>query len=154
MSTVVWIGGLVILSILVFPEARRALENQPALYTLLTGLRKRFAPMSNLALAVLIVTGLTQMSLDPNYDGVLQITNTWSVVMLLKHLTIGGMVLCGLVLQYGVVPALERVSLLVERGKGDPAEWARLRRREVQLTWVNVILGVGVLVFSAWAGSL
>jgi hypothetical protein len=110
--------------------------------------------MSNLAPAVLIVTGLTQMSLDPNYEGVLQITNTWSIIMLLKHLTIGGMVLCGLALQYGVAPALERASLLVERGKGDPTAWARLRRREVQLTWANVVLGVGVLAFSAWAGSL
>src|SRR6187549_2402877 len=86
MSTVIWIGGLVILSILVFPEARRALENQPALYTLLSRIRKRFTPLSNLALAVLIVTGLTQMSLDSNYEGILQITNTWSVVLLLKHI--------------------------------------------------------------------
>ncbi len=154
MSTVIWIGGLVILSILVFPEARRVLENQPVLYRLLSRLRKRFTPLSNLALAVLIVTGLTQMSLDPNYNGILQFTNTWSVVMLLKHLTIIGMVVCGLILQYAVAPALERTSLLVERGKGDPEEWARLRRREVRLTWVNVILGVLVLAFSAWAGSL
>ncbi|MFN8372653.1 MAG: CopD family protein [Anaerolineae bacterium] len=154
MSTVIWIGGLVTLSILVFPEVRRALENQPALYTLLTRLRKRFTPLSNLALAVLIVTGLTQMSLDPNYNGILQITNTWSVVMLLKHLTIGGMIVSGLALQYLVAPALERVSLLVERGKGDTEEWTRLRRRELRLTWLNVALGVLVLAFSAWAGAL
>lgn len=153
-STAVWIGGLMILSILVFPEARRVLENQPALYTLLSRLRKRFTPLSNLALAVLIATGLTQMSLDPNYNGILQFDNTWSVVMLLKHITIIGMVVCGLILQYAVAPALERASLLAERGKGNPEEWAHLRRREVRLTWLNVILGVLVLGFSAWAGSL
>jgi uncharacterized membrane protein len=153
-STVVWIGGLVILSILVFPEVRRALENQPALYSLLSRIRKRFMPLSNLALAVLIATGLTQMSLDANYEGILQISNTWSVVMLLKHITIGGMVMSGLALQYAVAPALDRVSLLLEHGKGDSEEWAQLRRREVRLTWLNVILGVLVLAFSAWAGSL
>jgi uncharacterized membrane protein len=153
-STVIWIGGLVILSVLVFPEVRRALENQPALYTLLSRIRQRFTPLSNLALAVLIVTGLTQMSLDSNYEGILQITNTWSVVMLIKHITIIGMVVCGLILQYAVAPALERVSLLVGRGKGDPEEWTHLRRREIRLTWLNVILGISVLAFSAWAGSL
>jgi putative copper export protein len=153
-STAIWIGGLMILSILVFPEARRVLENQPALYTLLSRLRKRFTPLSNLALAVLIATGLTQMSLDPNYNGILQFDNTWSVVMLLKHITIIGMVVCGLILQYAVAPALERASLLAERGKGNPEEWAHLRQREVRLTWLNVILGVMVLGFSAWAGSL
>src|SRR5690349_17089872 len=128
-STAIWIGGLMILSILVFPEARRVLENQPALYTLLSRLRKRFTPLSNLALAVLIATGLTQMSLDPNYNGILQFDNTWSVVMLVKHITIIAMVVCGLILQYAVAPALERASLLAERGKGNPEEWEHLRRR-------------------------
>lgn len=153
-ATVVWIGGLVITSLLVWPEARRTLAESPGLYGFLTRLRKRFAPMSNLALAVLIVTGLTQMSLDDQYDGLLTFDNQWSQVMLVKHGVIALMVVVGLVLQYGVVPALERASLLVERGKGDPAQYASLRRREVRLTWVNTLLGVGVLALSAWAGSL
>ena len=50
--------------------------------------------------------------------------------------------------------ALQASSLLVERGKGDTEEWARLRRRELRLTWLNVVLGVLVLAFSAWAGAL
>lgn len=153
-ATVVWIGGLVITSILVWPEARKTLQDSPALYGFLTQLRKRFTPLSNLALAVLIVTGLTQMSLDENYDGVMEITNTWSQVMLVKHGVIALMVVVGILLQYGVVPALERASMLVERGKGDPAQYARLRRREVRLTWANSLLGVAVLALSAWAGSL
>ncbi|MBL8156105.1 MAG: CopD family protein [Anaerolineae bacterium] len=153
-STVLWIGGQIIMALLVWPEMRRVLKESPALYQLLNRLRQRFVPMSWLALVVLVVTGLSQMTADPNYDGVMQITNEWSRVMLLKHLTIGLMVLSGLVLQYGVVPALERTSLLVERGKGDPAEWERLRRREVRLTWFNVGLGVLILAFSTWAGSL
>lgn len=153
-STVLWIGGQIIMALLVWPEMRRVLKESPALYQLLNRLRQRFVPISWLALVVLVVTGLSQMTADPNYDGVMQITNEWSRVMLLKHLTIGLMVLSGLVLQYGIVPALERTSLLVERGKGDPAEWERLRRREVRLTWFNVGLGVLILAFSTWAGSL
>jgi uncharacterized membrane protein len=153
-STVLWIGGQIIMALLVWPEMRRVLKESPALYQLLNRLRQRFVPISWLALVVLVVTGLSQMTADPNYDGVMQITNEWSRVMLLKHLTIGLMVLSGLILQYGVVPALERTSLLVERGKGDPAEWERLRRREVRLTWLNVGLGVLILAFSTWAGSL
>jgi uncharacterized membrane protein len=153
-ATAVWIGGLLTLALTVHPAMRRALTDAPALARLLTGLRRRFTPYSNLSLVVLVVTGLTQMSLDANYDGVLQITNPWSVVMLLKHLTIGAMVVCGLALQYLVAPALERVSLLVEKGKGDAAAWERLRRAESRLTWANVALGVLVLAFSAWAGSL
>lgn len=154
LATVVWVGGLLITSILVWPEARRTLQNSPALYTLLGRLRRRFTPLGNLSLAVLIVTGLTQMSLNENYEGFLNFANTWSVVILLKHIVIAGMIVSGAILQYGVFPALERASLMIERGKGTGADWETARRREVLLTRINVVLGVAVLAFSAWAGTL
>lgn len=153
-ATVVWVGGLVITAALVWPELRRGLEDHPALYRLLDRLRKRFAVWSNLSLAVLIVTGLTQMSLDPNYDGLMQFDNEWSRVLLVKHLVIVVMVASGITLQYGIAPALERATLLAEHGRNDPAEWQKLRRREIRLTWLNVLLGIGVLGLSAWAGSI
>lgn len=153
-ATVAWIGGLVILAVLVYPALNRTLADNPALLRLLSLLRARFMPLTHLSLAVLIVTGLTQMAGDPNYAGVLQFDNQWSQVMLLKHIAIVGMVVCGVLLQFGVIPALERVSLLVERAKGDPADWAKLRRQEVWLTWVNLALGVLVLGFSAWATAI
>lgn len=153
-ATVVWIGGLVITTLLVWPEVRRILADQPALYSLLNRLRTRFIPLSNLSLATLIVTGLFQMSLDSNYEGMLTFDNEWSQVMLIKHIVIILMAVTGVFLQYVVVPALERTSLLIERGKGDTASWQILRRREVRLTWVNVLLGICVLGLSAWAGSI
>lgn len=153
-ATVVWIGGLVTLTLFVWPETRRVLADNPALFGLLTRIRKRFAPLTNFSLVVLVLTGFVQMSGDANYEGALTFDNEWSRVMLAKHIAIVGMVLCGLLLQYGVVPALERASLLRERGKGDAAEWERLRRREVWLTWLNVALGIAVLGFTAWATAL
>lgn len=153
-ATVIWIGGLLITCVLVWPEIRRILAESPALYQLLSRLRQRFFPISNLALGVLIVTGLFQMSLDPNYDGLLSFNNDWSRIMLVKHLLIVVMALAGLLLQWGVVPSLERASLLQERGKGDPAAWQTLRQREVRLTWLNAGLGVLVLACSAWASSI
>ncbi|MBI1258646.1 MAG: DUF4149 domain-containing protein [Chloroflexi bacterium] len=153
-ATIVWIGGLVVLAIMVLPEARRVLGTNPEFYTLLTRLRKRFFPLSNLSLAVLIVTGLIQMSGDPHYNGLLKITNDWSRAILLKHIAIAGMFVCGLVLQYYVAPDLERATLLIEHHKGDPVELEKLRRREARLTWINVGLGVLVLGFTAWATAL
>jgi uncharacterized membrane protein len=153
----VWIGGLLLTLILVYPEVQRALKDQPTLYPLLNRLRTRFTPLSNLALVVLVVTGMFQMSADPNYDGLMQITNEWSRVILLKHLAIVGMVVCSVAIQFGVSPALERLTLLIERGKADAAsqaEIAKLQRREVRLTWANAGLGVLVLAFSSWAITL
>lgn len=153
-ATVVWIGGLVILTVLVWPETRRILAENPGVYSLLTRLRKRFLPLSNLSLVVLVVTGLFQMTADPNYEGVLEFTNEWSRAILLKHIAVGGMVICGVALQFWVAPALERASLLAERRKSDPQEWERLHRLEVRLTWVNTTLGVLVLAFTAWATAI
>ncbi len=153
-ATVVWIGGLITLTVFVWPETKRALANNPAFYDLLTRWRKRFVPLSNFSLVVLVLTGFIQMSGDPNYDGLLQFSNDWSRVMLLKHLAIIGMVICGLILQLAVTPALERAGLLLERGKGDALEWERLRRREIRLTWLNAGLGIVVLGFTAWATTI
>jgi uncharacterized membrane protein len=153
-ATVIWLGGLATMTIMVWPETRRIFTDNPAVLTLLTRLRKRFVPLSNLSLVVLVFTGFIQMAGDEHYDGLMAFTNEWSRVILLKHLAIAGMVVCGLILQFWVTPALERASLLLERGKGDSAEWERLRRREIRLTWANVALGVLVLAFTAWATAI
>ncbi len=153
-ATVIWLGGLAILTIMVNPAALRTLEDTPQLYALLSRLRKRFAPLANFSLAILIATGMIQMSLDDNYLGVLDFGNAWSVAMLLKHVAVSGMVVCSLAIQYLVVPSIERTSLLVQRGKADPAEWQQLYRRETRLTWINNGLGALVLVFTAWMTAI
>ena len=72
-ASVAWFGGLLLLTLLVRPELRRALDGQAALTRLQRRLRRRFALWGNLALAILLVTGLLQMTDDPNYNGLLQI---------------------------------------------------------------------------------
>lgn len=153
-ASVVWFGGLLMLALLVVPELRRALDGQPALNALLRRLRRRFALWSNLALALLLVTGLLQMTDDVNYDGSLQFGNRWSQALFIKHLLIICLALVGAALQLGVLPALERASLLIERGLGDAQDMARLQRRERRLTLLMIALAVLILAASAWLGVL
>jgi uncharacterized membrane protein len=162
-ATVVWIGGLAALVLLVLPAARRIKGDDPAraaaLESLLSAIRARFFPITQFALVVLVVTGLIQMAGDEHYDGVLQFENDWSRAILLKHVAVAGMFACGLALQYGVIPALERARLLQTRGNAAAqplaaADIARLRRREARLTWLNVVLGVLTLAFTAWATAI
>ena len=154
LATVVWIGGILIITLLVIPEVNRILTDQPALYQVLLRLRKRFTPVSNLALMVLIATGLFQMTADPNYDGLMQFNNTWSQVMLIKHILIVIMALVGLFLQFSIAPALERTTMLLERGKGQVTDWQQLRQREQQLTWGIVFMAILILAMSAWLSSI
>jgi len=153
-ATILWIGGLATLLLFVWPAAQRAFGEHAQTRGFLRVLRKRFVPVTNFALIVLLMTGFIQMSADEHYIGMLQFENEWSQAMLLKHLAFIGMVLFGLLLQYGTAPALERAELLAGHGKGNPADVARLLRREKNLTWVTLLFGVAVLGFTAWATAL
>ncbi len=156
-ATAIWIGGLLMTMILVYPEVTRVLRDSPQLYQFLSRLRKRFYPISNLSLVALIVTGSFQMTANPNYDGLLTFDNQWSQVMLAKHILIIVMALVGLALQYGVAPALERTSILLENNKVQETtaqDYATLQQREIWLTWVLGLMGLGILGLSAWLGVL
>lgn len=159
-ATVVWLGGLVLMSVLVWPEARTLLarrEQSGILLDLLDRIRKRFYPLANLSLIVLIVTGLFQMDKNRHYDGLLQITNDWTRAILIKHIAVLGMLVVGVVMQWSVLPAQERAALLARQGKTAPIaklDLEKLQRRERQLTLLNSILGILVLLFTAIATSI
>ncbi len=153
-ASIVWFGGLLMLALLVVPELQRTLHGQLALHALLRRFRRRFALWGNLALALLLVTGLLQMTDDINYTGLLQFGNRWSQALLLKHLLILVLALVSAALQLGVLPALERASLLIERGLGDSQDMAQLQRRERRLTLLMIALAGLILAVSAWLGVL
>lgn len=155
-ATVVWLGGLLVLSVWVFPEAQKLLRTHPARYQLMNRLRKRFSPWANFSLVVLIATGMFQMSADEHYLGMLDFSNSWSRALLLKHIAMLGMLACSLTMQYGLAPRLERVSLLIEHQhqQGDEDQWQRLYRQEVWLAWLNNLFGFMILGLTAWMTSL
>jgi len=152
-ATVVWIGGLVAMALVVGPGLRRALSDDAAFARALASIDARFRPLSGLSLAVLVVTGLVQMTANENYKGFLNLSNLWAQAILLKHVAVIGMIAVGAAMQFGVQPALQRSAMLAAHGVEDAAEAAALRRRLDRLGRVNLMLGVVVLVFTAIARS-
>jgi uncharacterized membrane protein len=151
-ATVVWVGGLALMALVVWPGARAALGPGPQLAALFQQLQKRFQPWAWLSLAVLVATGLTQMTANPNYAGVLRIANAWTAAILIKHMAVGGMMVIGAYLQWGVQPALARLALLEAHARPvSQAEAGRLRRRETTLTRLNLLCGLLVLALTAVA---
>ena len=150
-ATVTWIGGLVALSVLVIPAARRTL--QPGDYAaLLDRLQAGLQRIGWLSLAVLIATGMFQMSAHPAYEGFLAIPNAWSVAILIKHILIGFMVLAGAYLTWGIMPSLRRMALLRAAGQNlDAAKDLALRKRESRVLTINLILSILVLLLTAIA---
>ena len=150
-ATVTWIGGLVALSVLVIPAARRTL--QPGDYAaLLDRLQAGLQRIGWLSLAVLIATGMFQMSAHPAYEGFLTISNAWAVAILIKHIMVGFMVLTGAYLTWGIMPSLRRMALLRAAGQNlDAAKDLALHKRESRVLTINLILSILVLLLTAIA---
>jgi putative copper export protein len=61
-------------------------------FSILERIRKRFSIAAWISLLILLTTGMLQLIANPNYQGVLHLINRWSMVILLKHLAVVGMV--------------------------------------------------------------
>ena len=150
-ATVVWIGGLATMALDVWPGLRRAINDDEAFARAVEAIDRRFRPLANFSLVVLILTGLVQMNANKNYKGFLSFDNLWAQAILLKHAAIAGMIAVGALLQFGVQPALQRSAMLAAAGVSNEREAATLRRRMARLGRVNLALGVLVLVLTAIA---
>ena len=147
-ATVVWLGGMLIFSILVAPLIEQVISDHAENQRLLLNLQKRFRPMANLSLLLLLGTGMVQMGANPEYGGFFEFSNTWSLAMLLKHIAFGGMILVILWIQFSIVPELERATLLATQ-KNETSELQRILRQEKLSSRILLGLGGLVLIFTA-----
>jgi len=154
-ATVIWVGGLFVQAVIVWPATRGALGPGLLLADVQARWRKVFNPLAWLSLAILVVTGMFQMSADPNYHGTLVVDTPWSVAMLVKHVAAAGMAAIGAFSQAVVQPALARAQLQLRRSRPEPGDdgAASAERRETQLLWLNLACALVVLICTAVATS-
>ena len=149
LATVAWIGGLVALVVLILPVARRVLDTNNYSH-FLENLQRRLDPLSWFSLAILLATGLFQLSSNPNYEGFLSISNRWAISILVKHILFFGMIAVSAYMTWGLLPNLRRIALM--RSKGiETEETEKLEKREVILIRINLILGILILGLTALA---
>lgn len=154
LATVVWVGGIALLSLVVYPAARRILADDARQGALIAEIYRRFQPMAMVSLGVLVVTGLSQMAVNKNYDGFLKIDSAWAWAILIKHVVFGLMALIGTYSLWGLGPAMTRLALLESRGKLSGGDLAGLRRREELLNRLNFVCALAVLALTAVARSV
>jgi uncharacterized membrane protein len=149
LGTVVWIGGLSVFSLLVLPAASKTLQARDKVNFLLE-IQKRMNPLAWFSLALLVGTGMMQMSINPNYSGFLAINSTWGMAIFIKHLLFLAMVAISAYQTWGLMPALRRATLRQAKGMDDK-DAVNLQRSEVFLVRINLGLGVLVLLLTALA---
>jgi putative copper resistance protein D len=147
LATVVWIGGIVFMALVVAPATR----DEPGGSRLFAAIRRRFAPLAGLSLAVLIVTGMVQLTSSTHYAGFLNLSNMWAQAILLKHIAVGGMIVTALYMNLVIHPDINRTAMLLSAGKAQPEEMTALSRRQSRAAQINLVLATVVLLFTAIA---
>lgn len=89
LGTVVLIGHYLLLSVIYLPVLAK--NNG----TILSEISKRSRPWLYTSLLIFMVTGIYLMLIDPNYLGIGNFSNTWAVMMLVKHILVVGMIALG-----------------------------------------------------------
>ncbi len=148
-ATVSWIGGLSILSLFIYPIAKKNLE-EDAFNTLIYKINKKLNPLGWFGLTVLTVTGIVQMTANPNYEGFLSIENVWSGAMLAKHSAFILIIAISAYQTWTVSPELERAAIRRQKGLESP-DSIKFQTREKNIILVNLGLGLIVLLLTAFA---
>jgi uncharacterized membrane protein len=152
-ATVAWIGGLVTLAVIVQPILNHSVTEVKEQARLLEAIQKRFQPIANLSLIVLILTGMVQTVNSPFYKGFLRFDNVWTEAILFKHLAIVGMVIVAGVMTFSIQPAVKRTTLLLANDVADATAVVKLQKQQARLTQLNLGLSMLVLFFTALASA-
>ncbi len=123
LATVVWIGGIVMILLVILPGAKTALESAPMVSKLMKEITKRFTPMANISILVLVATGIVIAFHEENFLGFTDFNSPWNVIMLLKHFLVALMIIIhfyrGLILN----PKIGRLS-----SQSNDSQVARLQK--------------------------
>lgn len=148
LAVLTWIGSLATINILVIPASKRTLNLVQQL-SLVSTLQKRLEPIAWFSIGILLFTGLIQMSTNEHYDGFLNISTTWSLAILSKHILGGLMIIVSAIQTWEVFPAIQRI--LIKKENADETELAKLQKRETRLVRINLFLSIIALLATAIA---
>jgi uncharacterized membrane protein len=157
LATVIWLGGIIMILLVILPGAKVSLESAPLIKKLMKEITKRFTPMANISILVLIVTGLFIGHYENKSTSLLDFNTPLNTVMFLKHFLVALMVIVhfyrGLVLN----PKIGKLSRKIIESKATSPLSSRVQRLQkfsLDLVKVNFALGVLVLLVTGISSSL
>jgi len=149
MGTVVWIGGILMTLFVILPSSKTALESPLIVGKLMKEIAKRFTPLANISIILIIVTGVIIFYYDKNYTSFLDLENRWNIVIALKHVFVATMIIIhfyrGLILN----PKIERFS-----SQPNEKQTSRLKKISLDLVKANFAFGIIVLLLTVVAVSI
>ena len=148
-GTVVWIGGILMILLVILPGSKAALESAPMVGKLMKEVAKRFTPLANISILLLIATGIVIFYYDKNYTSFLDMKNRWNVMIALKHVLVAIMIIIhfyrGLILNK---------KIETSSSKPNENQSSRLKKISLDLVKVNFAMGIIVLLLTAVSISI
>ncbi len=157
LATVIWIGGIMMILSVILPGAKESLESAPMIKRLMKEITKRFTPMANISILIMILTGIVIANYEKKFTGLLDFNTLWSTVMSLKHFLVALMVIIhfyrGLMLNRIIGRLSSRISKS-EVASPLSSRVQRLQKYSLDLVKVNLVLGMIVLMMTGISLSL
>ncbi len=149
LCTVIMIGLYMIMFLAVTPAFIQG-DHSAASAGIIVDAYKRGKPLVLLAWLVFILTGIYLLLIDDQYNGIGQFNNPWSVIMLIKHVLILGMILLsGFIHACPVIGLMRPLESALRNTDGERIQTliATLHSRER----IMVLLGLVVLLLTVAA---
>ncbi|MGY5875678.1 MAG: hypothetical protein RTU30_08025 [Candidatus Thorarchaeota archaeon] len=139
--TATWIGGLIILAAVVLPSVKKTVGMNPEGKQLTVAIQKRMNVMVWVSIIGLLVTGVLLSNSSPLFEGLMSVSNQYSLLLTIKHILIALMIII-VIIRGHVLPRMTNIP---------PPKKEKLMR---VLMLVNVILGILVLLFSGFTAAV
>jgi len=139
LATVAWIGAMTVLLLVIIPSAKKTLlPNETIFKNFMKATGLKMTLLVNISILIFFFTGIPLGILKET------ITTEWFTVLIIKHIIILLMVGIHICRLKVIAPYLER------KGKEDPLSNTSLRLKKLQknLVWVNLTLGILILLLS------
>ncbi len=144
LATVTWIGGITFILFVAIPSSRQVLGAEAG--KLMGEISKRFTPLANYSIILLVATGIALTVLNEQFSGIRIFRNNWSFVLTLKHFLVFGMIVVHFYRGLVLTPKIGRTASATEK--------ISLQKLSLKLVKTNFVLGVMVLLLSGIAFSL
>ncbi len=138
LATVTWIGGIIFVLFVALPSAKEVLGTDAG--KMMTAVTKRFTPLANYSILLLVLTGVALTVLSERFTGVGTLNTAWTIALVLKHFLVLVMILVHFYRGLVLAPKIVRRTFTTEK--------ASLQKLSLNLVKVNFVLGIGVLLLS------
>ena len=144
LASVIWIGGIAFILFIAMPSARQVMGTDAG--KLMGDVSKRFTPVANYSIVLLVLTGATMAVLNNRFSSSAILENNWIIILAAKHILVFTMIVIHFYRGLILAPKIMRME-------SKPRKMS-LQNLSINLVKANFGLGLMVLLLSAIFNSM